>query len=58
MGNLKFIPEYEIVNLEKFIEIYNYEEYLDKATNDALKINSIKDINTLNKKLNPNKYLI
>ena len=55
MGNLKFLPEYEVVNLEKFVEIYNYEEYLDKSTKDELKLNLIKDINTLNKELNPNK---
>ena len=55
LGNLKFLPEFEEINLEKFIEIYNYEEYLDKHTKDALKLNLVKDINTLNKELNPNK---
>ena len=57
LGNLKFLPEFETINLEKFIEIYNYEEYLDKNTKDDLKLNLIKDINTLNKELNPNKFL-
>ena len=56
LGNLKFLPEVEFINLEKFIQIFNYEEYLDKKTKDDLKLNLIKDINTLNKELNPNKY--
>lgn len=57
LANLKFLPEFEFINLEKFIEIYHFEEYLDKKTKDDLKMNLIKDINTLNRELNPNKFL-
>lgn len=54
LSNLKYVPDFHIINLEKFIEIYNYEDYLDNQTKDQLKLNLIKDINTLNKELNPN----
>lgn len=55
LSNLKFIPEFHLINLEKFLEMYNYEDYLDSSTKDELKLNLIKDINTLNRELNPNK---
>jgi len=51
----RFLPEYDAINLEKFISIYNFEEYLDRETKDALKLNLLKDINTLNRELNTNK---
>lgn len=56
IANNKFIPSEIDINIEKFINMYKYEDYLDEETKNGLKNNLIRDINTLNKELNPSKY--
>lgn len=43
------------IDVNKFSEMYKYEEYLEEKTKKCLKNNLLKDIHTLNKELNPNK---
>ena len=57
LSHPRFLPECDAINLEKFISIYNFEDSFSQETKDSLKSNLLKDINTLNRELNPNKQI-
>lgn len=55
ISNSRFLPTEMDIDVNKFSEMYKYEEYLEEKTKKGLKNNLLKDIHTLNKELNPNK---